>query len=142
MDRKAVWAANYIGLPYRHNGRGPEAFDCWGLVRLVLQLQFGIEVPSYDWLSPEQCTTSKDLRVVASLMDEYRKDWIDLGKSQVGIVEGDIALLLRFGMPCHVGIICGKDWMLHTEFGVDAVTSRISKDRLVTILRHKELAND
>lgn len=39
------WAAGYPGLPYRAGADGPDAFDCWGLVRHVFRHRFGIEFP-------------------------------------------------------------------------------------------------
>ena len=39
-----------IGRPWRLGGRGPDAYDCWGLVREVLQrMRPGLPLP--DWAS-------------------------------------------------------------------------------------------
>lgn len=35
----------YLGLPYRLGADGPDAFDCRGLVRVVLRKHFGRAVP-------------------------------------------------------------------------------------------------
>ena len=34
----------YIGKPYKYGARGPDAFDCWGLV-LALRAALGLPVP-------------------------------------------------------------------------------------------------
>lgn len=39
------WATHLIGLPWKPGAEGPRAFDCWGLVRYVFRLRFGIEMP-------------------------------------------------------------------------------------------------
>ena len=39
------WAEDLIGRPWVAGGRGPDAFDCWGLVRWCWRKQFSIEVP-------------------------------------------------------------------------------------------------
>ena len=39
------WAEDLIGCPWVAGGRGPDAFDCWGLVRWCWGRHFGIEVP-------------------------------------------------------------------------------------------------
>lgn len=39
------WAAALIGRPYREAAQGPEAFDCWGLVRHALRIGYGVDMP-------------------------------------------------------------------------------------------------
>jgi len=39
------WAAAYIGKPWRSAGRGPHAYDCWGLVMRVCQVRLGLQMP-------------------------------------------------------------------------------------------------
>lgn len=39
------WAAPLIGRPYRRGAGGPDAFDCWGLVRWVFAQVHGISMP-------------------------------------------------------------------------------------------------
>lgn len=38
---------NYLGKPYRFGGRGPEAYDCWGLARAIYR-DLGIELPEFE----------------------------------------------------------------------------------------------
>jgi cell wall-associated NlpC family hydrolase len=41
--------AEYLSLPYKISGRErDDGVDCWGLIRLMLSEQRGIELPSYD----------------------------------------------------------------------------------------------
>jgi len=39
------WAEELIGRPWEACGRGPHAFDCWGLARWCWRTRFGIAVP-------------------------------------------------------------------------------------------------
>ena len=41
------WVNDYIGLPWVAYARGPDKFDCWGLVLDVLSKQFQIDLPQY-----------------------------------------------------------------------------------------------
>jgi cell wall-associated NlpC family hydrolase len=44
--RGALWA-DLIGRPFAWGGRGPDAFDCFGLVREMLR-RTGCELPAHD----------------------------------------------------------------------------------------------
>jgi cell wall-associated NlpC family hydrolase len=37
--------ADYIGCTFRHGGRGPGSFDCWGLVQVIYRDHYGITIP-------------------------------------------------------------------------------------------------
>lgn len=39
------WSAAYVGIPWRPEAEGPDAFDCKGLVRHVLPLHLGRPAP-------------------------------------------------------------------------------------------------
>src|SRR3989304_5127951 len=39
------WAAGLVGKPYRSGARGPDAFDCWGIVQFGWQQRLGFDVP-------------------------------------------------------------------------------------------------
>lgn len=45
MNDAMHWATDLIGRPYRRGAHGPDAFDCWGLVRHVFAQIHGIEMP-------------------------------------------------------------------------------------------------
>lgn len=49
--------ADLIGVPFVYNGRGPESYDCYGLVREMWRRAHGVALP--DFVSPinqgEQC---------------------------------------------------------------------------------------
>lgn len=38
----------YIGKPFVSGARGPDAYDCWGLVLAVYAEVYGIRLPDYD----------------------------------------------------------------------------------------------
>lgn len=48
MQTPAHWAARLIGKPYRRGAAGPDAFDCWGLVRYVFAQQHRVALPAVN----------------------------------------------------------------------------------------------
>lgn len=112
----ALWASEYVGIPYKLHGRTKEGCDCWGIVRLILQEQFGVEVPSLaDY-------------------EEDIKDFeraVDSGMAIVDAKEmpapeiGDVVLLRILGKPCHVGIYAGEGLMIHTLMAHDSALDHV-----------------
>lgn len=39
------WAFNYLGKAWQSGAQGPDAYDCWGLVRAINKMHFGRELP-------------------------------------------------------------------------------------------------
>jgi cell wall-associated NlpC family hydrolase len=46
------WISSYLGLPFKPGGRGPDFYDCWGVLRLVYTREFGIDLPEFPYLTP------------------------------------------------------------------------------------------
>ena len=40
------WTAEYLGKPWRNGAEGPDAFDCYGLVRAVYWDRYRIQIPA------------------------------------------------------------------------------------------------
>lgn len=90
--RPLIDTDDLIGRPWRLGARGPEAFDCWGLV-LVLAARCGRTVPP-DWCSREM--TRAEQR--ALMVGESRARTERLA----GPVEGAIAYSER---AAHAGFV-------------------------------------
>jgi cell wall-associated NlpC family hydrolase len=114
--------AQYVGLPYRLGGRDRDGIDCWGLVRLVLQEQFNVEIPSLAYEAEPR------IEVFDQLSDETRETYKML-QVETPIV-GDVALLRVGGHITHVGIIVAPGILLHTMDEVDSVVERIDTHRI------------
>lgn len=101
----------YVGRPYLAGGRGPEAYDCWGLLRHLQYRYFGRELP--------------DLRMgdaVASFAAYERRratgEWVVIPRP----VHGAPALM-RAGMHPHVGtwLVVDGGGILHAQEGAGVV---------------------
>lgn len=103
-SRKAFLKA-LIGKPYKLNAKGPEAFDCWHVVKCVRETLFDdvlpdIEVPkdpSLLWLG----------RVFRD--DAERKRW----EQTEEIADGNLVLMSRATQAVHIGIWLAEGGVLH-----------------------------
>lgn len=139
-----VWAADYIGIPFVDKGMDRAGANCWGLVRMVLDEQFGVlGLPTYT----EDFETTRDRARLAEIYGaESQKDWVRIGdRDDLSAVRaGDVLLLRPYGLPTHVGVVVARGWMLHVEEGIEAALVRydgpVWKNRIVMVGRHRELA--
>ncbi len=123
------WWNNYLGLPYQPQGRTREGLDCWGLVRMVYEQEFGIDLPSFTEAYSE-ADLAKFLRAV------QQEGWVqaDLPRS------GDVVLCRVVGSESHVGVVTYPGFFLHVREGQDSVIERMDsgawKSRIVGVYRY------
>lgn len=118
-----IWSAKYIGLPFRLHGRDRAGLDCWGLVRLVYQEQFGRVLPSF---STEYKSLSDVERIHKVIEREAAR------RTERGIGEdilGDLVVFNYHGRAFHVGIVLGDDCMLHIENNTESAIERYTGAR-------------
>ena len=85
-----------IGRPYKFGADGPDAYDCWGLVRHLL-FELGVpseRLPAFDGQSYE------------SVGESLRKDWLGGTWERVETGRpGDAVLMARLKGYHHVGVV-------------------------------------
>lgn len=108
--------ANYINIPFAERGSSHNGCNCWGLVILWKKEQMGEILPTYD----EFYLDTED-RAAAELIKEVKDEpqWLPLLPGEEK--EGDVILLRIKGLPWHVGVVAGKNKMLHVERGAESV---------------------
>ena len=136
MTQPPSWAAGYVGIPFLDLGRDRAGCDCWGLVRLVLAEQAGIQLPS---LATSYGSEANLVGVGDAIAAERRSgawDRIDAGNERpFDVVEMSGAARVPgsgwvFG-PLHVGVVVASGWLLHVERGTAAVLARYREDQAV-----------
>lgn len=131
-----IWAAHYIGIPFKDHGRDRKGLDCWGLVRLVYDEAFGIALPSYAG----EYEHTKNVRQISALIDRVSQSWkpIEPGKEKLG----DVIVLRVRGAPMHVGTVLGDRQMLHIDQGIDSVIEKYTcsrwAERIEGFFRHED----
>ena len=110
--------SRFVGLPWRDRGRGPDGFDCWGLLRHVYASCLGIDLPSHDgaYLS------AADREALSGLIDTGLEDWREISPANAATFDG--VLMTEAGVKRHIGIVAGPRLVLHIEPGANAVIQR------------------
>ena len=99
-----------IGKPYQDGGRGPDAYDCWGLA-IEIHRRFGIDLPDFD-ISAKACE-----QIHNKIIDQsYLNSWQEIEAPKMP------CLILFKAHPRfvqHVGTFIGYGRFLHIrEYGV------------------------
>jgi cell wall-associated NlpC family hydrolase len=103
--------ASYFGKPWASGARGPDAFDCWGLVRDVYAKAFNVDLPEFPGLDAESPLAR--VRMAADCAESPL--WQAIPAPEHGCAVG-MATNARIS---HVGVFCGLDggFVLHTVAG-------------------------
>jgi len=132
-DRIVHWAVKYIGLPYEPGGRGPDKYDCWGLVRHVYRNEFCMDLPDLPGIV---FTSAKSqTRVIEAGIDQ---EWVSILKPFDGC---GVAMGQKEYMH-HVGVYIDADGgkILHANSGSGVVANTPAQLRMVgfkTILYYR-----
>lgn len=129
------WWSEYIGLPFEDCGRGPNGYDCWGLVRRVYFDRLGLELPSYGEIS------ARDLARIARAMEAVK----DEGWTQTLTPRSLDVVLMRSGRGgrrvVHVGVMVDGARVLHVEEATAAAVVPITHFSVVgRIIGYRRLA--
>lgn len=108
--------AEFVGLQYVKNGRGPDEFDCWGLLVYIENKFFNVNLPEVDLDNPAACLMLFTENVQAG-------EWVAIEPHEA--VNGD-GVLLRGGTQPHVGIYLFGG-VLHSNEGVGVTFTRVTE---------------
>jgi cell wall-associated NlpC family hydrolase len=115
-----IWWGKYVGKPFAPDARGPDTYDCWGLVQAVHRDRLGIDLPSYGEIS------ARDLMAVARQMDgdSAADPWRPVDQPR----EGDVAIMrgMHGRRIVHVGVMVDARHLLHVERDTHAAVVPVS----------------
>lgn len=95
-----------IGVPFEYGGRGPNSFDCYGLVKHIYE-HHGLQLPDY--------TSPRDGAKITAMMNNEIVLWEECD------MKPGCTLLFRVPGNMHVGFYIGN-WFVHTWEGSGGVT--------------------
>lgn len=108
---------HYVGIPFKEHGSGINGCDCWGLIRLVFRMEFGIALPSFAY-SPDTYAQVIELMHPAA------------GFAATGgaaMIDYDVvAIRTNAGRETHLGLVIGGR-VLHIYDGQASVFEGISE---------------
>lgn len=94
--------SDLIGKPYRCRGRGPEGYDCFGLVREV-ERRYGTEIPDYDYRGADALPGKSDEEIgrgrAVKIPEPVPGSMILFGNSR--------------GLNTHIGVYVGDGMFIH-----------------------------
>lgn len=114
-----------IGKPYELGGRGPDTFDCYGLVMQIFKEKHGIILPDYK--SPEDPAIRSDI-----ILKEAERSWSRDNDGEV--------IYMRLGRGGHVAYNIGDGTFIHVwEEGGGVKIERMDNwlNRIVGIYKYK-----
>lgn len=113
-----------LGKPFDYQGRGPEFYDCYGLL-MEMHRRIGNEIPDYK--SPN------DLVEIESIIGREKRHWDEVWKREDKAPDlADIPLhstlvLKVSGLACHVGFVVSPNKFIHTwEKSGGVLTERVT----------------
>ena len=117
------WALGYLGKPWVSGAAGPDAYDCYGLVRAVYRDRFGIDMPALDPGIVSTLACAKALR-----------DYADYGRwapVDAPTADGDVIQMGCARHPHHVGLyVADGARVLHCVGGAGVLLQPLDSLRL------------
>lgn len=118
------WAETYLGRPWVSGAAGPDAYDCYGLVRAVYAGRFGVALPVLE------VDAARPLAAARAMRDfEGYGAWVSVDGRPA---EGDVIQMGHARHPHHVGIWIDADGgrVLHSVEGTGVLAQPLASLRL------------
>ena len=121
---------NYIGIPWVKGGNKTTGCDCWGLVLLVLNDVYNININKFVGAKHEGDQLSD---VIDN--ESAQPEWLKVDNPQAGDV--CVMTVRSTNRPEHVGVYIGGDKLLHSPGRHNCNVSCVSQLRIMQRLYKK-----
>lgn len=99
--------SDLIGKPFKDFGRGPDAYDCWGLAREVFH-RYGVDLPDF-------AISCKDSPKVSRTMYQQERKWRRLQSPVVPCLCVFRCSEIDRKLVSHLGVYVGNGRFLHAS---------------------------
>ena len=110
-----MWTDDYIGLPFKPDGRDRDGCDCYGLVCIVYKDRFNIDLPPISGVYCDNNPTT--LIRVAKAMAAERERWQKVEAPQ----PFDVIMLRTGAYTWHIGLVVDSRRFLHVQRGTESI---------------------
>ena len=117
------WASNYIGLRWEEGASGPNAYDCWGLVKHLQETYYNKSLPDLQLSNFDVKETRLSIRD-----DNNYDNWEEVDNGLVK--DGDCILLSGTQSFSHIGVIIkvnGSFGVMHSLKGCGVLFQEYNK---------------
>lgn len=114
------WVKDYVGIPFASGGRDKNGCDCYGLVRLVLAEQYGLNLPLLNGDYTNALNIAETKRLFCENIPLLCGDRIPAPEEKA------VALLRMNGRLCHVALYAGSGYIIHARHKVGVICERLS----------------
>ena len=115
-----AWVGKYVGIPFVSGGRTLSGCDCYGLIRLVLQSEYGITLPELSGDYSDARNREQTSKLFAENLPVLTAE--KLAEAE----DGSVVVITEGGRPCHLGIVAGGGYILHAAEATGTICQRTS----------------
>ena len=118
QDKIKEITRKYVGKPYHHGGRGPDSYDCWGLIMAIYK-DLGYEIWSIEGPYDE----SYQWEGRSAFIENYYRQWdkVTLPMPLCGVLFKNKA-----GLAIHGGVMIDSNRFIHASHKASVIISRLS----------------
>lgn len=122
------WSTELLGKKWVSGARGPDVFDCWGLLRWNYNKRLGIELPEFPGVEAKDCETVSAMIHDATCVGPFAQEWHRLSKpiDMCAVAMGQNALT-----HCGTYIAADGGLILHTTEQTNVVAQSLKTLRLL-----------
>lgn len=138
MERSRIDVNYYVDNVYfKARGRSLPGVDCWGLVWVLYDQIFNIELPKFNY--GYENVTKSEQEVITRYVEKGKSQFIPAAYPKFG----DVIVLKLWGVPWHVGFVLDDKEMLHCTKAANCVIERYDKkpwtpNRVNGFYRHRQ----
>lgn len=118
--------SDLIGKPFADLGRGPDTYDCWGVV-LEVNRRLGRELSDYG--------VSCHVWDHVEILQRYQNAVGQFEKVANGHQPGDVVLFRRFSGGLHFGVVIDQYYCLHTTENTGIQMQRLDSPTMRKLIK-------